>query len=767
MGVMVWLIPAGLAGCSGTNVDTAEADGGTVDAPGASAPGGPAAQGSQARVLFESVREEDEHGSVVNHREQGELRADNVEAMARPLAAALSGRELVEDAWATSDATGRVTHGYRVVENQRAPVADSRSPRRNVRVGGALSERLRRRTEGNVTVVIQAADFPKSNVPQRLAPFATSMNAALERAQARERAFDARRRLGEEVFAPIKGRIASLGGKAMAQGRTTNWLTAELPVSAVEKLVASGGIDNIDVLEEAQGGSHMSLGSIRQGGRLDADRFLSNGYTGERSNPGRHSHGDIVVGVIEIDSFDDEACFLADGASCTGTSRLRERYNCDDSDGDGNYCEGIANFTSTDAGHGTVVSSIIGADNRPNREAGIAPTTLQNDTTGIAPEVSLIFFGNMPNSNSLMAFGLADAFDDAVDRGVDITNSSWGWDASACSQSATQPHDIELEDAFDDGILNVVSAGNANVPGGSALPACNVLSPADLPKSLSVNSLDASASACASNYNSCLLDQEYSSTGGLDARVGSETFSRTISGVDLVAPDRFTHSTGPGGSVNTGTVVGTSVASPVVAGAAALVKDWQLAAGNTWINSPGRLHTMMLAMGDRHRAAWGTTTSQGTSGADPLWGLGKLRLRLFAAGGDLGTAAYSMHTVTLTPSSPDHVYVPFDTPIASGSEVVKCVMMQDEDMSSKNTISRIDLEMRLRQPVNGSCASMGSTTATRIDSHVDYTKMGAIEPEQATIDNRCLEVTLDVRNIDPGGITTHTMCYYANKDDDA
>ncbi|MFZ5896030.1 MAG: S8 family serine peptidase [Myxococcota bacterium] len=764
---MTWLVPMGIAGCGGADMETADSSAVPLDEVGVEASKNDAVVGPRAQVLFESIREEDEHGLVVDQRVRGELQPESLESVARPLSAALNGRELVEDAWAKSDATGRVTHGYRVMQNERKPVSEAAQRTRDVRVGPALADRLQRQTGGTVTVVMQAKDFPAWNIPQRVAPFATSMNGVLQRTQAREQAFDARRSLGEAVFAPIRNRIASMGGRAVAQGRTSNWLTAELPVSAVQTLVSSGDIENIDLVDAAEGGPHMSLGSIRQSARLDADRFLSNGYTGERANPDRHSHGDIVVGVIEIDSFDDEACFLADGASCTGTSRLRERYNCDDADGDGNYCEAITNFTSTDASHGTVVSSIIGADNRPNRAGIDPPTTLQNDSTGIAPEVSMIFFGNVPNSSNFTAFGLADAFDDAVDRGVDITNSSWGWDSGPCTQTATQPHDIELEDAFDDGVLNVVSAGNPNVPGGTTLPACNMRSPADLPKSLSVNSLAASASACSSNYNSCLLDQDSSATGGLDARVGSSTFSRTIAGVDLVAPNDFTHATFPGNVVSTGTVSGTSVASPVVAGAAALVKDWQLAAGNTWINSPGRLHTMMLAMGDRHRASWGgASTSQGTSGSDPLWGLGKLRLRLFASGGGLGAAAYNMHTVTLTASSPDHVYVPFDAPIATGSEVVKCVMMQDEDMSGKNTISRIELEMRLRQPVNGSCASMGAVTATRIDSRIDYTKMGAIEPEQAAIGDRCLEVTLDGISIDSGGITTHTMCYYADRDDD-
>jgi hypothetical protein len=785
--ILSWFGTAGVVACAGSADVSAPADQGSENAEGL-----PdvheldATRELSSRVVFETVRREDRHGSVLNADLTGELDPKTAAAVARPLLQARLGRRFTEDAWGAGDASGNVEYGYRVREIQEAPAPGPPRPG-GTRVTPELNEALGRSApEAMLRLVLQANDIPEWDLPLRAASFSRSAGDALRLARERTLALAARAETAQARFAPIRALLAEVGARVIGQGRTSNWMTAEVPARSVNALVLSGRVAVLDLLGTV-GGSQielMGLGDMRLSSRLDADRFLSNGFTGKRSNPARHSHGDIVVGVIEDGLLADEACFLTGGATCSA-SRLKKRYRCDDADSDLNFCESIANFADTQSNsyHGTIVASVaIGdyrlgqADHQQLGDPGWVPGSghppaWRNSATGIAPEASVMFFGQVPSSSNTKALGYADAFNAAVDESIDITNSSWAFDRTKCSPTATQPHDIALEDAFDDGILNVVGAGNPNSPEDDSLPACNLLSPADLVKALTVNAVNGQWNDCVANYNDCHIDWDNSAAGGYDGRVGSQVFSRSVSGVDLVAPNNFTHTTSPIGTtievLEADTIGGTSVAAPVVAGAAALVKDWALGAGQTWINSPGRLHTMMLAMADRHRAPFHDFTSeQAVFGSDVLWGLGKLKLRLFHSAGGLGAWAYVMRTTAFVPGSSDDVFVPFATPTPTGTRLVKCVLMQDEDMSAKSTMSQIELEMRLRQPVSGRCDSLGSTTSTRIDSRVDYKKMGALESSDVTVVNRCLEVTLDAVTIDPAGVTVHAMCYYAGKNDD-
>src|SRR5712691_8334376 len=110
--------------------------------------------------------------------------------------------------------------------------------------------------------------------------------------------------------------------------------------------------------------------------------------------------------------------------------------------------------------------------------------------------------------------------------------------------------------------------------------------------------------------------------------------------IALAAPTGFKYTTqeyGNQGEVNDSgpfsNFGGSSAATAVVSGLAADVKSLYLSQGNTWINNPGRLQTVMLAMTDRH---FDTTTAQRTTGADPIYGFGRVKLRRFGASGATG-----------------------------------------------------------------------------------------------------------------------------------
>ena len=732
-------------------------------------------------VVFESVRRVAPGGRDVAQN-RGELDPAVALRAGRPWAFLDEAVRYDDEAWSVGDEGGSES-GYRVVKvPNTSPIARTSASARPA-VGEELARRAQALTAGDkLSVVLALRNVPAWTIPLR-GDFSRSAADLVRGADERAAALGER---AAQIRALADGPVAqieALGGVVTGRGRYGGWVTANVPRAAIDALAARGDLRHLDLFEGRAEPTGIYLGDVRGAAFLDGDRFHAAGYTGEGSNATRHGYGDITIGVIEPGTLEDEACFLYDGASCSGASRLRERFQCDDADNDGNICEPIVNLADFDDSdtHGTIVTSIIAADytqgQGDNHELGDgawvngAHSALwEQRATGMAPEASIVFFGE--HSGGGPAF--ADSFDDAVDRALDITNSSWSWDSTGgavrCNMRALGPHEIELENAFDDGILNVVAAGNFNEDT-DVSATCNMGSPADVPKALAVNAVDGTQAACQADYNDCVLDTDYSSTGGMSGEVNGTTYTGIISGIGLVAPTWINNATSATGTYGTvgGVWTGTSMAAPVVAAAAALVKDQYLSSGNTWINLPGRLQAVMLSMGDRHAAAWkGASTTQQTSGSDRLWGLGKLKLRLYENGGGLGAWGNHVRTTTFVPASGDSVYAPFAAPMPVGVTMVKCVMMQHEDMSSKDDVSKIDLIMRLRQPVNGACSvGGGSVTATRTDLSRDVKKMGAIEDSQATVAGRCLEVTLESEHVTASGITTNTVCTYASVDDDA
>lgn len=725
------------------------------------------------RVLFRSVRVEDKRGIVKTTDVRGELDDALSTRAGRPYRHLDEETIVDEDAWAFSTEDGGTVYGYRVTEVDNPTPARARIRMAPPELGPKAQKAL---DDGSSIVgLLTFRNAPAWKIPLR--PEARSM-AAVDFQQAvsrRNSALAERTEILEGLAADAVRELEAHGGRVLSRGRYSAWVRAELPAEALRVMAKRRDLRSITVVE-GEVESHWSLSQMQEDDRMGAKQFHARGYDGRRSNAARHNYGNITVGVIEVGYLEDEACFLGNGATCN-RARLAGRFRCDDQDGDGNFCEPVTTFPDVDgnSSHGTLVASTIAADYTEGQgdayelndnswsPASGHSASWEQHASGVAPEASVVFFGNPAGTA-----GFADAFDDAIDLGLDITNSSWGWDTSngICNLRATTAIDLEVENAFDDGILNVASAGNPNNPGDTN-PQCNTRTPADLVKSLSVNATN--INLCADDYGDCVIDDNYSAMGGIDAKINGRTYAGAVSSVDLVAPNRFTRgTTGAGlhGGVTYGYFNGTSAAAPLVAGAAAIVKDWMLTKGITWINNPGRLHTMMLAMGDRHRASWGaSSTWQSSYRTDKLYGLGRLRLRLFENGQGLGPWGHYMKTKSFTSGSSDYKYKPFG-PLPSGTVMVKCVLMQDEDMSSKDDISKIDLEMRLRNAVNGSCNSVGSVRYTRIASSRDTKKVTVIEDGHTTLAGRCLEVTLDKEHVTSQGITTHTYCYYAGIDDD-
>jgi hypothetical protein len=783
--------------------------------PAAGAEESPYVRADGEETVFRSVREEAADGRILWSDVFGDLDPDTAVRVARPWSYLDEDVTYREEAFSRSVGGGVVRYGYRIV---RVP---NRSPVRPQlvwgppEIGPALKRELAAGDPAAVLPLgIDVRGMPEWDVPPRPVAFALPAT-ALSRAEAERRAaIEARRELADRLMDPVVDLIERLGGEVVSRGELSGWLTARVPASSVAVLATRADLRRLSLLRgRVEPSAQWNLQDVRSDSYVDARQFLDAGFTGETANPDRHAFGDITIGVIEPDQLEDDACFLFDGADCSGESRLQELFRCDDIDRDGNYCEPVGFFRDNDksASHGTLVASVALGDYTGNQgdpyalgddnwtPGGGHSDAWEQERTGLAREARLIFFGQMADNDgddgTSTSSAFADAFDDAIDRAVDITNNSWSWTsdgASDCSLEAISPHEQEAENAFDDGILMVVAAANPNDPicqgnraktcsvnadcdagEGPCVAAssrCNLDSPADLPKTFAVNGLNGAESSCQLAYSNCLTDPDYSANGGVDGTVNGSTCTGCISGVSITAPTRICATTGAGGLWGNPNLcfTGTSASSPVVAGAAALVKDQYLSNGQTFINSPGRLHAVMLAMGDRNTHVWGDgSTSQQIIGTSDLMGTGRLKMRLLANGSNMDPWGNNLTTASFTTGTPDLGYAPWSTPLPTGAALVKCVLYQVEDMSAKSDISRIDLELRLRDPVSGQCEDpLGAVTFTRINSGTEIKKMAAIADDEVTLGGRCVHVTLDSEHVTSQGVTGIASCYYAGVHDE-
>ena len=177
---------------------------------------------------------------------------------------------------------------------------------------------------------------------------------------------------------------------------------------------------------------------------------------------------------------------------------------------------------------------------------------------------------------------------------------------------------------------------------------------------------------------------------------------------------------------------------------------------------------MMLAMGDR---ANGTSGSNQTDTKFSKWfGSGRAKLRFAEAGQpSFNPGAYWMVTNTFTSSSSDYTFFAFGGPVPSGTKLVKCVSFPHEDMSGKDTISKVGLELRLEPNCQGACGLISySPIATRIDSSCDNRKMVSFRDSDCNVENMYAEVTVDKEWVSSAGsVTVNTFCMATSELDNA
>lgn len=217
-----------------------------------------------------------------------------------------------------------------------------------------------------------------------------------------------------------------------------------------------------------------------------------------------------------------------------------------------------------DNGHGTHVAGTVAA--RDN-DVGVV---------GVAPEASIYALKVLGASGSGSYSAVIAALQWSVDNGIQVTNNSYG--SSGDPGTTTK---AAFDNAYAAGVLHVAAAGNSGTPPGKG---DNVIYPARWANVIAVAATDNS-----------------------DKRA---SWSSTGPDVELAAPGVSINSTLKGGGY--GTMSGTSMASPHVAGTAALV----IASGITDANGNGKIND------DVRQKLTATADDLGAAGRDLWYGFG-------------------------------------------------------------------------------------------------------------------------------------------------
>lgn len=129
-----------------------------------------------------------------------------------------------------------------------------------------------------------------------------------------------------------------------------------------------------------------------------------------------------------------------------------------------------------------------------------------------------------------------------------------------------------------------------------------------------------------------------------------------------------------------------------------------------------------------------------------------------------GEWGWIMRTNTMTSTSGNVVTKPWANPLPAEAALLKCVMNEAEDMSSKTTVGDIYFVLKLGDPVGGTCSSMSSTVSYEDDSY-DLKHHVTVEGA-ANVGGKCVEYTLVNQQVAGSSIMTNTFCYFSENADD-
>ncbi|MCX4246778.1 S8 family serine peptidase [Paraliomyxa miuraensis] len=221
-----------------------------------------------------------------------------------------------------------------------------------------------------------------------------------------------------------------------------------------------------------------------------------------------------------------------------------------------------------------------------------------------------------------------------------------------------------------------------------------------------------------------------SAYGGGKLRFGGTSVINARGVVDVVAPsgrELGPHMTGPGASTYGTQCCGTSMAAPEAASAAVTLKDWANAQGHGVFTDPGFMHVNMLLMGDGTRGYKehdpGGSPAGSTAAMDPLWGAGRLKMRLYTEAGMDGPWAWGTGAFWIYDG--DVVDVPIGgTPMNADVDSWTGALAWDEPYLNANDASHSAADIVFRvvvtNPTSGVCVNPGGSGGTIVYSDMSY-----------------------------------------------
>lgn len=293
---------------------------------------------------------------------------------------------------------------------------------------------------------------------------------------------------------------------------------------------------------------------------------------------------------------------------------------------------------------------------------------------GVAPEVTLCIYKVLSDSGGGYYSDVIAGVQRAEKDGVQVTNNSYG---SSGDPGATVK--AAFDNAYAKGVLHVAAAGNSGNKGKGS----NCIYPA--------------------RWDSLIA------TAATDSSDNRASFSSTCAEVELAAPGVSIRSTTNNGGY--GTKSGTSMASPHVAGTAALV----LAANSGWTNSQVRVRLQS------------TADDLGDPGRDSKYGYGLVDADGAACGGCASPTPNDPPSVSIT--TPSGVLT-FD----SGA------MILFEGMASDNEDGDITANLAWTSSIDGAIGSEGSFSKTLSDGN--HTITAAVTDSGSKTDSESISITV-------------------------
>lgn len=481
---------------------------------------------------------------------------------------------------------------------------------------------------------------------------------------------------------------------------------------------------------------------------MQSDTGLLAGYSGEQEVTGS-GRTTIEVAMLDGEGFYRAWEHPAFDDWTDGPSRIDTHMHCYSS---GNcYNDTISGFPLA---HGAYAMTGAFAQITQGQDPGVPLAADRQDRTHGAYEATLETYrwhagGGEP--------ALVRASDPSVANGVDIAVMSWGNDYCANVDSHTAWRDA-WDFAYSHGTFGVMSAGNTVKGSADTCTANGWATRVDI---LAVgafgdnvgSSLNGKPATPISSWDydtqplmgwhrtdlgqatNCVSpdanDNCWSSAYGAGAlRFGSGAVIQGRDVIDVVAPSGRqlgAHMTGPGAATYGTQCCGTSVAAPEAASAAVTLKAWANAAGYGIFTDPGFMHVNMLLMGDGTRGYKehdpGSAPTSSTNDMDPLWGAGRLKMRLLTEAGMDGPWAWGTGAFWMYDGDVVDVAIG-GSPMSSDVDAWNGAFAWDEPYLNANDAGHAAADIVFRvvvtDPVGGACINPGGSGGTTIHSDTSF-----------------------------------------------